>query len=178
MKELIKLARLRLKDEIAIINKYFPNTLTELTVEEKAVIYWYSNGGYEGLNHILRESKGKSIPPFGILLDLALSKLPSYNFVVYRGLIFTSFRIEKYREALENETLITENAFTSTSTRRETALQFGQIILRIFPKNGKSIENISKFVTEREVLLTKGSQFMVLEIKNENNYHLITLEEI
>ncbi len=59
MKELIKLARLRLKDEIAIVKRDFSDVLTELSVEEKAVIYWYSSNGYLGVNEMLRESKGK-----------------------------------------------------------------------------------------------------------------------
>ncbi len=178
MKELIKLARLRLTDEITIIKRDFSTVLTELSVEEKAVIYWYTNTGYLGINEILRESKGNTTPQLGHLLNIALSKLSTYNFFVYRGLRFTNSRIQKYKQALENETPIIEYGFTSASTRLETASQFGQIILTIFPKNGKSIENISKFVNEKEVLFTKGSQFMVLDIKQENNYHFITLEEI
>ncbi len=118
------------------------------------------------------------MPQLGVLLEIALSKLQSYNFFVFRGIRYTNSRIEKYKQALEHETPIIEYAFTSTSTRLETAYQFGQIILIIAPKNGKSIENISKFVIEREVLFTKSCQFMVLDIKQENNYYHITLQEI
>ena len=183
MKELIKLARLRLKDEIKIIRQNYLNVLTELTVEEKAVLYWFTENGYEGLNQILRHNKGEKTPPFSILLDIALKKLSSYNFIVYRGVRFTTSRLEKYQNALERNEPIIEHAFMSTSIRRQAASQYGTIILRIFSKNGKLIENISKFginspFNEREVLFTKGSKFLVLDIKEENPYFIITLEEI
>jgi hypothetical protein len=183
MKELIKLARLRLKDEIAIVKRDYSNILTELTVEEKAVIYWYSSNGYEGINNILRESKGKKSPQLGILLNIALSKLPNSNLVVYRGIRFTHSRLKQYLLAFEISEPIVEYAFMSTSLRKSTATQFGTIILRIFSKNGKLIEQIAKFglnssLNEREILFEKGSQFIVLEIKEENPYFFITLEEI
>ena len=183
MKKLLQTARLRLKDEIAIIQRDFSNVLTELTVEEKAVIYWYTENGYESINHQLRNSKGQKVTPLGQLLDIALSKLPMYNFIVYRGLRFSELRLERYKKALDNSEQLIEFAFTSTSINRYTALKYGEIILRIFSKNGKLIENISKFginspFNEKEVLFTKKSYFIVLGIKQENNNHIITLEEI
>lgn len=183
MKNLKKYVQTHLKTELDIIrNSETANTLPELSLEEKAIIYKYTNDGYY-VNETLRESHGEKSLPFANHLNTALSKLPSYNSVVYRGLEFTSSRLEKYRVAFKKNEPIIEHSFTSTSANRRIALQYGTLILRIFSKTGKFIENISKFgidspLNEREVLFTKGTQFFVLDIKDETPYFIITLEEI
>ena len=56
-----------------------------LSLEERTLIYKYSEDGYEGLNSMLRKSQGKSNTEFGKLLDNTLKKLPNYKGLVYRS---------------------------------------------------------------------------------------------
>ena len=111
------------------------------------------------------------------------SKLPSYNFIVYRGVRRTTARLKKYQNALESRTILTEHAFMSTSKSRSIALQYGRILFRIFSKNGKLVEIFSKFginsaTNEQEVLFMSNSKFAVLNVEDINNYVEITLQEI
>ena len=67
--------------------------------------------------------------------------------------------------------------------KRSTARQFGTVIFEIYVKHGKLIEEISKFgvnsnKNEREVLLRKSSQFLITGVEKEDNYTIITAEEI
>jgi NAD:arginine ADP-ribosyltransferase len=73
--------------------------------------------------------------------------------------------------------------FISASKSPRVANQFGQILLIIFSKNGKSIENISKFGTnsssnEQKILFPSGSTFNVLDIEENNNNTIIILQEL
>lgn len=181
MRKLEKYVQTHLQTEIDIIRtSERANVFLELSLAEKALIYRYTDSGHF-VNETLRESKGEKVPEFAKHLDSALAKLPSYNFLVYRGEPLINLKI--YQNALESKQEITAFAFTSCSVRREPASQFGQILLRIISKNGKLIEKVSKFginspFNEQEVLFAMMSKFVVLDIKEENNLHIITLEEL
>ena len=181
MRKLEKYVQTHLQTELDIIRtSERANVLPELSLEEKAIIYRYTDTGHF-VNEILREKKGEKVPKFAKHLKSVLAKLPSYNFLVYRGEPISNLKI--YQNALESKQVITAFAFSSCSVRREPALQFGQILLRIISKNGKLIEKVSKFgknlpFNEQEVLFTMVSKFIVLDIKEENNLPIITLEEL
>ena len=169
----------RLKDEVCIVRRDYLTVLPELNNLEKAVIYWYSDGGFIGINEILLESKGKKDSPLGEYLDLALSKLPNFEGITFRGTDLSRSEIRKYQQAFDDKIIITEHSFLSTSRLRNKANQYRRTVMfEIFSKNGKLVEKVSKFVDEEEVLFRKNSNFRVLSIENKDSHVHIILREI
>jgi hypothetical protein len=68
--------------------------LPELTVFEKAIIYKYSEDGYETLNEELRSTKGNFKSVFNLALTVSLSKLVNFQGLVYRGAELSSFELK------------------------------------------------------------------------------------
>jgi ADP-ribosyltransferase exoenzyme len=169
----------------AIRQSEFAKQITELTDYEKAIIYKYTDDGYV-VNDTLRDSKGLKVSQFATHLNTVLAKLPSLlaeETVVYRGVNSSNFVLNQYKTALRENTILTEYGFISASKSPRVANQFGQILLIIFSKNGKSIENLSKFGTnsssnEQEILFQSGSKFNVLDIEENNNNTIIILQEL
>lgn len=157
---------------------------TALSIYEKAIIYKYSEDGYEGLNDILRTSNGKTVTEFGKLLADALSKLPNYEGLVYRKVSLTKTELNVYEEGLKNNSTIVETPFLSTSKARAVAMAFtGNCLFRILSKKGKDIETIAKYgvfnpPNEKEVLFKNNTKFKVLQITREDEHSLITMEEV
>lgn len=183
MRELEKYVHARLEDELKKTRRYFANFLPKLSAEEKAIIFKYTDDGYESLNEMLRDSKGTKISKFGEYLEFVLSKLENYEGVVYRGTKYSTYKLEKYWLAYQNKEIIIEHAFSSTSQRIGVARQYGTIIFEIFSKNGKSIEKVSKFglnsgQNEYEVLFQRDSKFLVTGFDKQDIYTLITMKEI
>ena len=188
MKKLNKFAQEHLQSEIEIIlQSERNNALPELTTEEKAFIYKYTDDDFThlGTNKQLRESQGKNIADFAKYLAIALSKIESYVGIVYRSTDLSELIFQEYQSALSNKTIITEYAFLS-ATQSEYIAKEGyanDFLFKIFSKNGKPIEKISKFGiysfdNEFEVVFIKGSQFKVLGIEKYQNYTLIILKEV
>ena len=183
MSELEKYVHARLEDELKKVRRYSANSLTHISDEEKAILFYYTESGYESLNEMLRDSNGTKISEYGEYLEFVLSKLDSYEGVVYRGTKLSKYKLEKYWLAFENKEAVIDHAFVSTSQKKSIARQFGTIIFEIFSKNGKSIENVSKFglnfgQNEYEVLFQRASKFLVTGFDKQDNYTLITMEEI
>ncbi len=156
--------------------------VTELTEYEKAIIYAYSDEGYE-VNAELRKFREVVTPEFAVHLNAALAKLPDTKMSVYRGIWRIASVLEMYQNALETDSILIEYGFTSASKSRSIAEQFGEIILHIASENGKSIEKFTKFGAsaydnEQEVLFKSSSAFRVLDIREKNNLIIIDLEEI
>ena len=152
-----------------------------LTLEEKTIIYEYTSWEYLTVNPSLRESNGTNVSEFAQYLDIALSKLPNYKKVVYRGAelpepVFDL--IEHYFSG--NNPMFLERGFFSTSQSKIIASSFSEACLfEILSKTGKLIADIAKngtysFESEQEVLFRKNTRFKILDIKNK----LIRLKEI
>ena len=160
------------------------NVLTELTVYEKAIIYKYSEDGYLDLNEKLRLSEGKDISIFGLLLDECLSKLADYQDVVYRGVEMSYNELDKYRLAFDDKITITEHFFLSTSESKAKAYEWSKgnykVLFRILSKRGKSIESVTKYKVEKEILFRYNSDFIVdnFTFDENNNVYFITKTEI
>lgn len=155
-----------LQQEITLIKAKIEPLLTEY---EKAVIYKYSENGYEEVNEKLRLNQGQSLPDFAQFLDDSLAKLPNYEGVVYRGEDLSKTQAEIYIKAYENVEIITKTQFFSTSLRKEIAYMFGKTSVKIYSKTGKMIEHIANFgindsQNEREVLFRCNTDFEVVEI--------------
>ena len=68
-----------LENELKIIeNSERKIVLPELTIFEKAIIYKYSDDGYQDLNENLRINNGANMPIYGKLLSECLDKLPNF----------------------------------------------------------------------------------------------------
>lgn len=89
-----------------------------------------------------------------------LTKLPDYQGQVFRGAPLSSEQIEKYKVG---ET-ITEPSFSSASRSERVAegYAYGGAFFVIESKHGKSIEGLSSFSSEQEVLFKAGTQFEVV----------------
>lgn len=156
-----------LKKEISIIeNSHRKDVLTELTVFDKAIIYKYTEDGFDDLNEKLRTSKGKNIIPFGILLAECLDKLPDFIGTVFRSENLAKHEWEEYSLAFKNNSLITKHGFTSTSKSQLSANKFGNYRFEIFVQKGKNIEKIAKYDDEKEVIIRYNTNFMVVSIFN------------
>ena len=152
-----------LENELKIIENSDRNmVLPELTIFEKAIVYKYSEDGYQDLNERLRISKGADIPTFGKLLSECLDKLPNFIDNIHRGVNLTNKEYNRYLEAYLNDEIINEPFFISTSRSILVGSQFGNVRFEIFCRTGKNIESIAKHPLEREILLRNNCRFRVI----------------
>jgi hypothetical protein len=156
---------------------------SDLSLEERTLIYKYTEDGYEQLNERLRVSKGKDISEFGKLLDKTMAKLPDYEDITFRAADLTDIELQNYLSAHENNGILVEHSFVSTSKSKVIAYGFGKTCrFTIVSKSGKDIEPFAKYgahhpQNEKEVLFRPNTRFKVLEVTKEGKYTLITLEE-
>ena len=163
-----------------IQTSYRATEITELDVYEKAIIYKYTEDGYEVLNFLLRS--GDKINKFGTYLSNTLDKLPDYRLLCYRATKINN--LDKYYESLQTGTPLTEKSFLSCTKSRVTAFLFSQSpLFIILSKHGKDIEKIAKFgiysgQNEKEIVFKPNSKFRVLDIQEDENRFTIKLEEV
>jgi hypothetical protein len=98
---------------------------SDLSIEERTLIYKYSEDGYEGANWSLRKSLGQTHTQFGKFLETTLRKLPDYKGLVYRSANLSPAELDRYMQAFEKNTRLVEHFFISTSTSYDTANMFG-----------------------------------------------------
>jgi hypothetical protein len=161
------------------------NVLPMLTLEEKTIIYEYTNWEYLTVNSSLRESKGTNVSKFAQYLDTVLSKLPNYKNVVHRGTELPESVLNVFKYAFLNNIPIIEHGFLSTSCSQIIANTgfYGDYLFEIFSKTGKLIEAIAKngtysYESEEEVLFRKSTHFKVVDISKKSKNTLIILNEI
>ena len=161
-----------------IVSSQRMDELLELSVYEKAVIFAYTDTQHEALNKMLWESQGTDISDFGLCLEACLEKLESVVGVFYQGARESYCDINRYVKAKENKTIITEYHFLSVTTSQLTARGFGNILFRIYGKNAKKIDKISKFEKEKELVFQRSTQFKVTGVTNNGLFTTITLKEV
>jgi ADP-ribosyltransferase exoenzyme len=160
------------------------NVLNMLTLEEKTIIYEYTDWEYLTVNSSLRESKGTIVSEFAQYLDTVLSKLPNYVGVVHRGAELSKPQFHVFQHSFLNKIPVIEYGFLSTSQEQIVATNFtGDFLFEIFSKTGKIIEDIAKngtysYESEQEVLFRKNTHFKVLDIIEKSKSVLIILNEI
>lgn len=117
-----------------------------------------------------------------------LKKLPSFEWKVYRWTQLDNATYERAYGWLKEGDVITEKAFTSTSTSPKIAEEFvwipldsktplkhfKNILFEIKSKNGKFILNPD----EKEILFDRWTRFRVLEKDSSSPVIRILLEEI
>jgi hypothetical protein len=112
-------------------------------------------------NIVLTEAKLK-------ILDRAIGKAGKYDapIVVYRGTRFDQSFIEA---KLVPGLVFKDEGYFSTSFDTDTALGFsgsasGSIVFEILATRGASVENITRVRGEHELLMKRGTRFLVLDI--------------
>ena len=151
-----------------------------LSIEEEAVILYYTTSAYENLNKALRgliELK-KEYNAFKNLLNRALSKLPNSSYNRENNFLYRSFKMsdEEIKANFTEGKVYTEKAFLSTSHNYDNFINnwFKQnpshnVIMKVQGKNGKLIEDVSDIYEESELLFKSGSQFEVISIRKIDN---------
>jgi hypothetical protein len=77
-----------------------------LSLEERTLIYKYSEDGYEGVNRSLRNSSGQTHTQLGELVEIALNKLPDYRGLVYRSANLNVAQLDRYIQAFNKNTIL------------------------------------------------------------------------
>lgn len=114
-------------------------------------------------------------------MKTGLEKMPDFKGTVYRGTNLSKEDVDKYVIGKED---ISEPAFTSTSRSEGVASKYSKgnhiaVIFEIASKHGKSVETISQFKEEQEVIFKPGTQFKVTSrIQSSDGSMRIGLEEI
>lgn len=165
-------------------NSPIGNAASILSIEERTLIYKYTEDGYSAVNETLRKSNGSLNGEYGTLLDRTLGKLPNYSGLVYRSANLTAAELARYDHALENSEILVEHSFISTSKSAFIANYFGKNCrFNIICRTGKEIENYAKYGSytgqnEKEVLFRPNRGFNILEITKKNNITFIIMEEV
>lgn len=143
-----------------------------LTEEQMSALKYYSDSGYGCLNSYLRsdENRDENIDYLIKVLNEGLDKLPSYRGIVKRGATLP----ESIRNSHGIGAVLDYEAFTSTSTNSGFS---GEDMFIIQSETGKPIMGFSSHRSENEVLFKSGTQFKVLDKKEENGvFHYILAE--
>src|SRR5690606_28585646 len=163
---------------------------SKLTIDETNSIYMYSmpDGYYGYLNKYHRTGKislgakaeefdKNTLDDMTRVINRSLDKIPEkYKGIVYRGTYLQPDQLEAYENALNNNTVHIEKAFTSTTTKKEKAFN-GNTKYIITSKNGAYIDEIAA-IPEDEVLFKAGQGFKVTKIGNQDGKNVIYMEEI
>jgi len=157
---------------------------SDLSMEERTLIYKYSEDGYESANRSLRKSSGQTHTEFGKFLETTLKKLPDYKGLVYRSANLNPAELDRYVQAYHKNAILVEHSFISTSTSYDIANFFGgNCRFEILSKTGKEIALYAKYglnsgQNEYEVLFRPNRKFTVLQVTKMSGHTLIIMEEI
>jgi hypothetical protein len=128
------------------------------------------------------------------LISQALSRLPKYEGVVYRG---ETMSIKKLQERFLDHIgdVVSDKGFISSSLYMDTPMKFishagipkshKHVIFEIQSKNGRNISKISEFngiftlENQHEILFDKGTKFLVKKrrIEGDGTYRIILVEQ-
>ncbi|WP_069161950.1 ADP-ribosyltransferase [Nocardia altamirensis] len=122
----------------------------------------YTGPGYWDLNQALRNGTLDASQEARVrAIEEALSKLPNHNGTVYRGTDLPASVLDDYKPG----EMVTEHAFTSTSSSPSTAFP-GNTQFTIISKTGKDVSQYSSTeaagIVESEVLFPPGVRFQVV----------------
>lgn len=161
--------------------------LPSLSATDKALIYHYSEDGYESLNEGLHANNGQNSSLFGRGLADALTRLPAYVGEVTSGVYLSASQLNHYQACAQNGTPVSWPAFLSTSCKPSISMFY----LRTKEKNclfviqsltGRLIEEAAKYgvdgQNEYEVLFKPNTKFEVLQVVTETDYTRIVLDEL
>lgn len=164
------------------------NDSLRLTDLEGLAVFAYTHRAYAELNRILRDQSRvprdqsedeAEIEPFCSVLISGLRKLPPIEGKVYRNTYLPSAEIEK----LKMGGICRNNMFLSTSQLEPHKLRekmVGKHQFEITSKTGRSVNELSIYPSEREVLFEPGVCFEVLAVRTDDpDYELkFVLQEV
>jgi hypothetical protein len=143
------------------------------TKATKSALSSYTKKGDGPMNQALRE--GTPAPPAVqkkiAAIQKAYDESPAFPepVAVWRGIQLAEGEKQQLMEKLKSmagtgETFALKG-FASTSTEPDVARQFGNVMMEIHAKKGLSMEGVTKFGGEKELLLGHNSQFRVVGVK-------------
>ena len=126
------------------------------------------------------------------LISQALTRLPKYDSVVYRGETMSMKKLqERFLDHIGD--VVADKGFVSSSLYMDTPMKFishdgipkshKRVIFEIQSKNGRNISKISEFngifnpENQHEVLFDKGTKFLVLDKDFKDGIYIIKLVE-
>jgi hypothetical protein len=144
-----------------------------ISIELEAMIKLYTANAYIRLNKALREliNIDEELIAIQKVLDNALEKLPNslYNKgILQRSAYFTEAEIKKLFIVGKD---FVEKGFMSTTYSERALMQWltdnplHNVIIKVYGKNGKLIEDVSMLPFEHEVLFKSGTKFVVEGMK-------------
>lgn len=156
---------------------------TEFTDKDREAIRLYSGPDFRPLNKYLQDPSSVTNQKLRDKYDAqaakisnALDKLPADPGTTYRGTKNRPF-LDRYQVG----DTIDEKAFISSSKDRAEAEKFASwdgSLMEIKGKNGKSIEDNTKFEGQDEVVFDRGSKFKVTGRDDSEDLKKIFLEEV
>ncbi|EIT90869.1 MULTISPECIES: ADP-ribosyltransferase [Mycobacteroides] len=150
----------KIKSIVAAIAKRSPKT-SKLDADDLLAMADYTGDGYRELNTALRSGTLDASQQARIdAINNALAKMPKYEGPVFRGTDLPADVLARYQPG----TVVTESAFTSTSTNAAIAKSAdfaGNVEFRIISNSGRDVSAVSNFAHEQEILFSSGSKFYV-----------------
>lgn len=142
---------------VAAIAKPSPETI-QLEPHDFLAMKDYTEWGYIDLNQALRNGTLEASQQVRVdAIKRALEKLPRYEGPVTRGTFLPLEILARYQP----DKNIFEDAFTSTTKNPDAAFP-GNTYFEIVSKYGRSVESVSAFPEEAEVLFPPSTAFTVL----------------
>jgi len=176
--EKLLLAETFFQNAIAAISAItFPGSYSYMTVNEMAAIYNYTKQGYRSLNQKIHSGAIDELSRSNMrFLNYALSKLPPYTGVTYRGTKLPVSAVKDYQSLASSHNDYTQEFYLSTSTDINTAVDFAgrgndlyKTLFFTVSKTGRVVHELSdwgphfKNIVEQEVLFPAGTNFRVLK---------------
>jgi hypothetical protein len=134
--------------------------LANVHVDDLVALRAYTGSHYRAMNQALRGQGGDLAQQASIVKTAAsaLNDLPAFEGTTFRGTTLDAERLARYAPG----TVIAERGFMSTTTAQDVAFG-GNVRFVINSKGaGRSVEALSQFAHEREVLFGPGTEFKVL----------------
>lgn len=137
----------------------------KLSQNEALSVIGYTGGFYKDFNKALRTGMATpKITRYENLLNKALEKLPKFNGISYRAVQKLSKEdLARYKEG----EVVTEPFFVSTSELKKVQGFGGKVRFEIYGKNGRKVENLSLYPSEKEVLFKSNSHFFITKVSTK-----------
>lgn len=130
-----------------------------LDLQERRVLADYMGELYRCINSALYTSNKAAFPTLNRSLNSALKRFPAYEGFVFRGSSLPKAVLDQHQVGQT----ITYPAYTSTSTDKDIAGDFGTHQFLFYSKSGRPIMGLE--AGENEVLFSAGTRFRVLAVK-------------
>ena len=137
----------------------------KLSQNEALSVIGYTGNFYKDFNQAFRVGKvTPKIARYESLLNTALEKLPKFSGISYRAVQKLSKEdLARYKEG----EVVTEPFFVSTSELKKVQGFGGKVRFEIYGKNGRKVENLSLYPSEKEVLFKSNSHFFVTKVSTK-----------